>query len=43
MDVSSQLLQQHAAKDNDFLFNIMNGDESWFHHFNLEMKQQRME
>jgi len=28
VDVSSQLLQRHAAEGDDFLFNIVTGDES---------------
>jgi hypothetical protein len=32
-----------VAEGNDFLFNIITGDERWFHHFDPEMKQQSME
>jgi hypothetical protein len=39
MDVLLQLFQWYAAMGNDFLLNIMAGDESWFHHFNIKTKQ----
>jgi hypothetical protein len=42
IDASSQLLQ-HGAEGKDLLFNNMTGDESWFHHFKPEMKEQSME
>jgi hypothetical protein len=42
MDVSSQSLQ-HVAKGDDFLLNIVTGDESWFHHFDPKTKQDNME
>jgi hypothetical protein len=42
-DVSTQLLQQHAAEDDDFLLNIVTGDESRFHHFDPKTKLHRME
>ena len=43
MDVSSQLLQRHSAEDVAFLFRIVTGDGIWFHHFDSEIEQQRME
>jgi hypothetical protein len=42
MNISSQLLWQHTAKGNDFLFNVVTDNESWFHHLNPEMKWQNM-
>jgi hypothetical protein len=36
--VSSQLLEQQAAGNDDFLLNIMTCDESWFHHFDPKTK-----
>jgi hypothetical protein len=37
-DTASQLLGTHAAKGDDFLLNIANGHESWFHHFHPKNK-----
>ncbi|PNF42409.1 hypothetical protein B7P43_G18386 [Cryptotermes secundus] len=41
--ITSELLQRYQHKGDDFLFCIVTGDESWFHHFEPEMKQQSME
>jgi hypothetical protein len=38
MDVSSQLLQQHAAKGDEILLNTVTDAGSWFHHFDLKTK-----
>jgi hypothetical protein len=38
--VSLQLLRRYAVEGDGFLFNILTGDESWFHHFDLETKRQ---
>jgi hypothetical protein len=38
MDVSSQLFQWHAAEGDDFLLDIVAGDESWFHCFDFKTK-----
>jgi hypothetical protein len=43
LDVSSELLQQHIANGDNFLFNNVTDDENWFHHINPEIKQQSME
>jgi hypothetical protein len=43
MDMSSQLLLRHVTEGDDFLFNIVTGDESWFHYFNPETRRQSME
>jgi hypothetical protein len=43
MDVSSQLLRLLAGEGDDFLFNIVTGDESWFHRFDPETKRQFMD
>jgi hypothetical protein len=40
-DVSSQLLRRYAVGSDDFLFNIVTGDESWFHHFDPETKRRQ--
>jgi hypothetical protein len=42
MDVLSQLLQ-HAAEGDDFLSNIVTGNESWLHHFDPKTKPDNME
>jgi len=41
--ITSELLQRYQHEGNDFLLRIVTGDESWFHHFESEMKQQSME
>jgi len=41
--ITSELLQRYRHKGNDFLLHIVTGDESWFHHFEPETKQQSME
>jgi hypothetical protein len=41
--VSSQLLRRYAVEGDDFLLNIVTGDESWFHHFDPETKRQSTE
>jgi hypothetical protein len=35
-DVSSQLLRRYTVGGDDFLLNIVKGDESWFHHFETD-------
>jgi hypothetical protein len=42
-DVSSQLLRRYAVEGDNFLLNIVTGDESWFHHFDPETKRHNME
>jgi hypothetical protein len=37
------MLQKYRDEGDDFLFSIVTGDESWFHHFDHEMKRQSME
>ncbi|PNF43978.1 hypothetical protein B7P43_G00906 [Cryptotermes secundus] len=41
--ITSELLQRYRHKGDDFLLCIVTGDESWFHHFEPETKQQSME
>ena len=41
--ITLELLQRYRHKGNDFLLHIVIGDESWFHHFEPETKQQSME
>jgi len=41
--ITSELLQRYRHEGNDFLLHIVTGDESWFHHFERETKQQSME
>jgi len=41
--ITSGLLQRYRHKGDDFLLRIVIGDESWFHHFEPEMKWQSME
>ncbi|PNF27435.1 hypothetical protein B7P43_G16882 [Cryptotermes secundus] len=41
--ITSELLQRYRHECSDFLLCIVTGDESWFHHFEPEMKQQSME
>jgi len=40
---TSELLHRYRQEGDDFLLRIVTGDESWFHHFEPEMKQQSME
>jgi len=40
---TSELLQRYQHEGDDFLLRIVTGDESWFHHFEHEMKWQSME
>jgi hypothetical protein len=40
--VFSQLLEHFAIEDNNFLHRIVMRDESWFHYFDLETKQESM-
>jgi hypothetical protein len=39
MNVLLQLLEEHAAKGDDFVLNIVTGDKSWFYHFDPKTKQ----
>ncbi|PNF19097.1 hypothetical protein B7P43_G10549 [Cryptotermes secundus] len=41
--ITSELLQRYRHKGDDFLLCIVTGDDSWFHHFELETKWQSME
>jgi len=41
--ITSELLQRYRHEGDDFLLLIVTGDESWFHHFEPEMKWQNME
>jgi len=41
--ITSELLQRYRHEGNNFLLCIVTGDESWFHHFEPEMKWQSME
>jgi len=41
--ITSELLQRYRHEGDDFLLCIVTGDESWFHHFDPEMKRQSME
>ncbi|PNF18003.1 hypothetical protein B7P43_G13308 [Cryptotermes secundus] len=41
--VTSELLQRYGHEGDDFLFCIVTGDKSWFHHFEPETKWQSME
>jgi len=41
--ITSGLLQRYRHEGNDFFLRIVTGDESWFHNFEPEMKQQSME
>jgi len=41
--ITSELLQRYRHEGDDFLLRIVTGDESWFHHFEPETKQQSME
>jgi len=41
--ITSELLQRYRHEGDDFLHRIVTGDESWFHHFEPETKQQSME
>ena len=41
--ITSELLQRYRHEGDDFLLRIVTGDESWFHHFEPEMKRQSME
>jgi len=41
--ITSELLQRYRHKGDNFLLRIVTGDESWFHHFEPEMKRQSME
>jgi hypothetical protein len=43
INVTSELLERYVAEGNDFIPNILTGDECWFHHLNAETKQQPME
>jgi hypothetical protein len=43
MNVLLQMLQEHAAKGDDLVLNIVTGDESWFYHFYPKTKQWSME
>jgi hypothetical protein len=43
MAVTDTLFRQRAVEGDDFLFNIVTGDESWFRHFDPEIKRQSME
>jgi hypothetical protein len=38
MGMSSQWLRRPAAEGDDFLFNVMTGNASWFYHSDTEMK-----
>ena len=41
--ITSEMLQRYQDEGDDFLLSIVTGDESWFHHFDLETKRQGME
>jgi hypothetical protein len=42
--INSELLQRYRHEGDDFFLHcIVTGDESWFHHFEPETKQQSME
>ena len=41
--ITSEMLWRYRVEGDDFLLSIVTGDESWFHHFNPEMKWQSME
>jgi len=41
--ITSEMLQRYQDEGDDFLLSIVTGDESWFHHFDPEMKRQSME
>jgi len=41
--ITSEMLRRYRDEGDDFLLSIVTGDESWFHHFDPEMKRQSME
>jgi hypothetical protein len=41
--ISSEMLQRYQDERDNFLLNIVTGDESWFHHFAPETKRQSMD
>jgi hypothetical protein len=43
LEVCQQLLACYESKGNYFLYNIVTEDESWEHHYDLELKTQSLE
>jgi hypothetical protein len=41
--ITSEILRRYQDEGDNFLLSIVTGDESWFHHYDPEMKQQSME
>jgi hypothetical protein len=42
-DICSELLNVFDAEGEDVLYRIVNGDETWAHHYEPETKRQSME
>ena len=43
VEVCEELLKRYREKEDQFLLNIVTGDESWIHHFDPEEKRLSME
>jgi len=41
--ITSEMLRRYRDEGDNFLFSIVTGEESWFHHFDPETKRQSME
>jgi histone-lysine N-methyltransferase SETMAR len=43
VEICEELLKRYREEEDQFLLNIVTGDESWIHHFDLEEKRLSME